>query len=513
MLCEICIEGKANYGLKNGKKQYCKDCYKSVPNTCNLTKKICKYEECLSEPNFNFHDVKGGVYCAKHKLDGMIDVKHKKCEYQNDTDFKDGCKLLPSYGIRGQKAKYCLAHSKLFENMVIISNRLCKFKDETEELCTSRASYNIEGKKTGMYCKQHKTEGMIYVLKVDFCEEADCKTRPSFNFIDQDKPIYCNKHKKENMINIKDNRCITDNCLTIASYNFANTKKYLYCNDHKLQDMINLRSKKCEFDGCNSLPTYNKIGETIKRFCAKHKEKDMINVKCKKCIEPGCNMEALCNFVGEKKRLYCCRHKMNLMVSLCDTICKYNSVSNCNTKGNKKYDLYCQRCYIGLFPNEKITRNFKTKELRVCEFIKENFTEYTIQFDRIIADGCSKRRPDIHIDMGNYTIIIEVDENQHDTYENICENKRIMLIFNDLGSRPMHLIRFNPDQYYNDKQEIVKSCWSFSRDGMAIINRNKRDEWKVRLNTLKNTLTYCIANEPKKEIDIKYLYYDEKIQI
>jgi hypothetical protein len=124
-----------------------------------------------------------------------------------------------------------------------------------------------------------------------------------------------------------------------------------------------------------------------------------------------------------------------------------------------------------------------------------------------------KRRPDIYIDMGLYTIIIEVDENQHDTYENICENKRFMLIFNDLGNRPMHIIRFNPDQYYNDKQEMVKSCWSFSRDGMAIINRNKRDEWKSRLNSLKNTLTYCIANEPKKEIDIKYLYYDEKIQI
>jgi hypothetical protein len=84
-----------------------------------------------------------------------------------------------------------------------------------------------------------------------------------------------------------------------------------------------------------------------------------------------------------------------------------------------------------------------------------------------------------------------------------------MEIFRDLGNRPMYLIRFNPDKYYNNKNEIIKSCWSFSKEGLAIINRNMRDNWKTRLNSLKNTIKEAIENEPNKEIDIKYLYYDE----
>ena len=83
-----------------------------------------------------------------------------------------------------------------------------------------------------------------------------------------------------------------------------------------------------------------------------------------------------------------------------------------------------------------------------------------------------------------------------------------MEIFNDLGNRPMHLIRFNPDKYYN-KNELVKSCWSFSKQGLAIINRNMRDNWKSRLNTLEKTIKNAIEKEPIKEIDIKYLYYDK----
>ena len=35
---------------------------------------------------------------------------------------------------------------------------------------------------------------------------------------------------------------------------------------------------------------------------------------------------------------------------------------------------------------------------------------------------------------------VEIDENQHTNYS--CENKRTMEIFNDLGRRPLVMIRF-----------------------------------------------------------------------
>lgn len=508
--CESCLEDKdIKYGFKNGKKQFCKDCAKGIPNTCDLSRKMCKEDECKKEPTYNYPNEKSTLYCSVHKKDGMIDKKHKKCEYKNNTDFKEGCLLLPSYGKIGEKVKYCKNHSVFFKDMILIRNDLCKYKKD-DKGCSTRASFNIEGKKVGKFCQEHKEEGMIFVLKVDTCIFKDCETRAIFNYINETKGIYCDKHKLENMYNIKDDRCIKKNCVKIASFNLKKCDEYLYCDEHKLENMVNLRSKKCIFENCDKLPTCNKLGQTIKLYCAEHKEDDMINVKNPRCVEDGCEKEALCNYLGEKKRLYCCSHKLPDMVDLCKKICKnIQGDFTCDTKGNKKYDGYCVRCYIGLFPNEPRTRNYKTKELKVCEFIKEQFSNLTISFDKIVKDGCTKRRPDIYIDMGSHSIIIEVDENQHDTYENICENKRFMEIFTDLGNRPMVLIRFNPDEYYNDKNELVKSCWSFSKEGISIINRNKKDEWKKRLNKLKDSILFNIENEPKKEIEITYLYYDE----
>jgi len=508
MICQICSVDDAKYGFKTDrKKQFCKDCAKDIPNSCNLTKKLCKDEDCIKEPTYNFPNETGAIYCTTHKQPGMIDKKHKKCQYKSESG--DGCLLHPSYGIAGGKAMYCKSHGELFENMILIRNDTCKWSDGTA-FCTTRASFNKEGKKVGMYCQNHKEDDMVFVLKCDTCIEPGCKTRASFNLINEKKGIYCEEHKKSDMYNVKDARCISEGCVKIASFNVTGSNTYLYCNEHKLEGMVNIKSKKCIYEGCNKLPTCNKVGETIKLYCADHREINMTNVKNSKCIEKGCFVEASCNFLGEKKRLYCCRHKKEGMIQLSAKLCKYIAGDfKCNTRANPRYNGYCIRCYVGLFPANPKTRNFKTKEVKVCEHIKEHFPDYTILFDRTIPDGCSKRRPDMYMDMGSHTIIIEVDENQHIAYDNICENKRYMEIFQDLGNRPMVLIRFNPDEYYNSKDVLVKSCWSRSRDGLAIINRNKRDEWKNRLKTLVDSIQKNIENEPNKEIEITYLYYDE----
>ena len=47
-------------------------------------------------------------------------------------------------------------------------------------------------------------------------------------------------------------------------------------------------------------------------------------------------------------------------------------------------------------------------------------------------DGCSKRRPDLLLDMGYHIIIVEVDENKHTGYDCSCENKRLMELSQDL---------------------------------------------------------------------------------
>jgi hypothetical protein len=510
-LCKVCLGNKAIYGIKGGKKQYCKDCAISFENVCNLTRKMCLESDCIKEPTYNFPSETTTLYCSEHKKSNMIDVKHKKCQYKDENDKE--CLISPSYGNDGGKPIYCKNHSELFENMVLISNKLCNYIDENNIKCTTRASFNFEGNKTGKFCKDHKQDDMIYVLKVDKCIEDGCNTRATFNYISEKNGTYCETHKKIDIYNVKDKRCDFINCKKIASFNYENENTYLYCNEHKEPEMINLKSKKCIFDECKSLPSYNYENQTIKLYCGKHKLPNMIDVKHNRCIENNCEKEAFFNYINETKRLYCFAHKKNEMLDLSSKsrLCK-NIIGdfNCITRGNKRYDGYCVRCYVGLFPNEPMSRNYKTKELKVCEFIKEKYEDIiTLSFDKRIPNGCSKRRPDIYIDLGSHSIIIEVDENQHEDYESSCENKRMMEIFNDLGNRPIVFIRFNPDEYYNKNKEIIKSCWSYSKEGISIINRNKRIEWKSRLNKLLETIQLNIKNEPIKEVNIVHLFYDE----
>ena len=44
----------------------------------------CSHDGCNTLPNFNKEGEKKGLYCSKHKLPGMINVKAKTCSH-------DGC--------------------------------------------------------------------------------------------------------------------------------------------------------------------------------------------------------------------------------------------------------------------------------------------------------------------------------------------------------------------------------------------------------------------------------------
>ena len=149
-----------------------------------------------------------------------------------------------------------------------------------------------------------------------------------------------------------------------------------------------------------------------------------------------------------------------------------------------------------------------SKEKTVTDFIKETYNNYNIICDKTIKNGCSKKRPDLLIDLHTHVIIIEIDEEQHNRYELLCENKRIMEISQDLGHPNVVFIRFNPDSYNNNNNKKINSCWTISSSGLSIIKKNYKKKWKERLDTLKKEVTYWIENIPDKHINIKYLYYD-----
>jgi hypothetical protein len=65
--------------------------------------------------------------------------------------------------------------------------------------------------------------------------------------------------------------------------------------------------------------------------------------------------------------------------------------------------------------------------------------------------------------------------------QDICENKRVMELFVDLQNKPLVMIRFNPDDYINDKGKKIKTCWSVAKNGLVVLNKNKIIDWNNRL--------------------------------
>ena len=339
------------------------------------------------------------------------------------------------------------------------------------------------------------------------CKNDNCKTIPLYNYEGETKALYCNIHKKENMIDIIHKRCIEPNCKTRPVYNYEGETKALYCNIHKKDNMIDIVNKRCIEPNCKTIPVYNYEGENKALYCNIHKKDNMIDIKNKRCIEPNCKTLSHYNYEGETKRLYCNTHKKDNMIDIVNKRCKLNG---CVITGNRKYKGYCLRCFIYIFPDEIVCRNYKTKEKHITDFVKEQFQEYNWICDKIIQGGCSKRRPDMFIELQEQCIIIEIDENQHTNYDCSCENKRLMELSQDVGHKPIIFIRFNPDDYLNDNINIT-SCWGPGKDGILRIKKKKEKEWKQRLDILKQQIEYWLKpeNTTNKTVEIIHLFYDK----
>ena len=284
---------------------------------------------------------------------------------------------------------------------------------------------------------------------------------------------------------------------------------------------LNVTRNTCKYPSCDKRASYNFRGERV-MFCKFHKKDGMINLTCKICEHPECDIIASFSLKDEKKRRFCATHKEVGMVNKKEVLKRCLTTLCTRYIHSKKYEGYCTNCFSRFFPDKSCQiKNFKTKEISVLNFVKENFGDLDILSDQRIPNGISKRRPDIFIDLGFQVIIIEVDENQHFLYNKISENQRIFEISRDVGYRPIIMIRFNPDGFSypckeTNKNVIVPSCWKTNTNRVLQLSiknfsfdRLHRFSWEQRLITLKENINYWIKHKTNKPIEILFLFYSE----
>ncbi len=238
-------------------------------------------------------------------------------------------------------------------------------------------------------------------------------------------------------------------------------------------------------------------------FCIHGKRKN----RCYQCGTGICvhnKVKEGCKECGSSK--YCIHNKEKSCCKLCggSQLC---IMPFCEIRKNQyAYKPYCFRCFVFMNPDSPLVRNFKTKEICVCDFILIKFPGLSWIHNKKIPDGCSLRRADLSLDLGSHMIFIEIDENAH--YNYTCETKRICELWNDVGQRPSVFIRFNPDKYIDETNAKIPSCWTKNTQGFSKI-KNQRD-WDNRLLTLEKTISENIVTIPTKSITISQLFFTDK---
>ena len=248
-------------------------------------------------------------------------------------------------------------------------------------------------------------------------------------------------------------------------------------------------------------------------FCI-HKK---IKIRCKECHGSAyCEHDKIkydCKECGGSS--FCEHNKLKRRCKDCggNDLCK---TPLCETRASPKYEGLCLRCFIHIYPDKPNTRNYKTKERVVVDEVFQAFPQFTWTTDKKIQDGCSRRRPDLFLDLGSHVIVVEIDENQHMDYDSTCENRRLMEISRDIGHRPVVFIRFNPDDYIDKNGTKIRSCFTTDKNGILKVAKTKQVEWNERIGELKSQIEYWSGRETKsggetkieKTVEVVSLFFD-----
>ena len=279
--------------------------------------------------------------------------------------------------------------------------------------------------------------------------------------------------------------------------------------------MVDVKNKRCEHPGCDSRPTFDIKGGKG-RFCVTHKTAEMVDVKSKRCEHPGCNIRASYGKPGHP-RSHCFQHREKGMIRRPNATCKKckelaiwgkNWIpKHCETHKTADEDNLveqpCSSCNLMyILDKEGKCENCNPESWATARLAKQNALMTYLDnrglngdtTDTMIDNGtCGKERPDRVYDLEDKIIILECDEYQHQDRNCVCEQTRMINIGQTFGGRPVHFLRWNPDDYSPENEranpEDLAKRYKLVGDLLRDIKNGKHE--------LPNAL-----------VSVIYLYYD-----
>jgi EsV-1-7 cysteine-rich motif len=344
--------------------------------------------------------------------------------------------------------------------------------------CFKRATFGPPGAARPVFCREHRQPGML-THDARRCghiagsngdgDGGGCDKRPNFGFAHDPLPTRCRDHRLPGMVALDTRACSQPGCGHRARYARDPSARPAWCLLHRTPDMVNVTRQGCERDGCIKYPCYGyEHGDRRPTCCALHRRDGMVNVKQKRCKTPMCAAYA------------------------------YSPLN----RG------LCARCFVYTYPDAVRAKKYRTKEAAVAAFLGDAFPALDFQRDRVIAGGCSRYRPDLLCDLLTHVLMVEIDEHQHEGYDQVCENRRVASLWQDLAHRPVVFVRFNPDAYVcGATGRRQGSCFRYDRArGVPYVARGSN--WDARLDALRRAVAAHAAEVPARAITVVQLFYD-----
>lgn len=137
----------------------------------------CAEPDCFTLPSFNFPGL-APAYCNKHKLDGMVDVKNRRCEIE-------GCSRMATHKNKDGKTYLCFTHRLPIPNGRSLPTSKPKKSCTPFEPCAvpscQRAAVYGWTASVCTHCSFHKLDGMLPSAQ-SMCKLPDCTTRAVYGF-------------------------------------------------------------------------------------------------------------------------------------------------------------------------------------------------------------------------------------------------------------------------------------------------------------------------------------------
>jgi hypothetical protein len=180
----------------------------------------------------------------------------------------------------------------------------------------------------------------------------------------------------------------------------------------------------------------------------------------------------------------------------------------CASAKNTKYKGFCATCFYKHPDNASEVRviNSRVKEDAVAKFIMKRYGHLTWRYNKgLFYEQRKQIRPDALLERETHIIVVEVDENQHISYtdEDLRETN-----LRSCFTKPVVIIRFNPDGYSTPSKNRQKSPWVTRRDTRLVELATERlVDWNARLEKLAERICAHLDNPPESHTT-EVLYYD-----